>query len=92
MKNFIYLQMLDLKKEMRTEMKDRVAVLKKEIDKIVSQNLLIPDLVGPEGTGCKNDSLSTYILDLEQRMGGSDAAFKEKFDFFFDQTASPKIN
>lgn len=36
MKNFVYVQMLDLKKEMRTEMKDRVAVLKKEIDKIVS--------------------------------------------------------
>ena len=80
MKNWVYEQLLDLKREMRVEMKERVALFKKDFDQVVAKNLLIPELIGPEGTGCKNDSLSAYILDLEQRLGGNDAALKERFD------------
>jgi len=65
MKNWVYEQILDLKTELRTEMKDRVSTLRKEVDLVVVKNLLVPELIGPDGTGCKNDSLSAYILDLE---------------------------
>lgn len=65
MKNWVYEQLLDMKREMRAEMKDRVSLLKRELDQIVAKNLLIPELIGPDGTGCKNDSLSAYIIDLE---------------------------
>lgn len=65
MKNWVYEQILDLKNELRTEMKDRVSMLRKEVDLVVVKNLLVPELIGPDGTGCKNDSLSAYILDLE---------------------------
>ena len=65
MKNWVYEQILDLKNELRTEMKDRVSTLRKEVDLVVVKNLLVPELIGPDGTGCKNDSLSAYILDLE---------------------------
>ena len=60
-KKWVHEEIEALKAELLEEFRPKLQRHGNEIGKIWSENLLVPDIIGPDGTGCKHENLCEYI-------------------------------
>ena len=89
-KKWVTLEIEKVKEGLVEEFRPKIEKHKNELGKIWSQNLLVPDIIGPEGTGCNHESLSAYIKYNESQRGVVSEEMKENMEIVC-KTESKKV-
>jgi len=67
LKKYIGEQITELKTELTDKLKGFNVSTIRKFEKITGENLLIPNIIGPEGTGCPFKNMKEWVLNTEAK-------------------------